>query len=336
MLAFLQGLGEKQGKTCYSRCMLPPELLARLPKIFPPDLARGVERTFIERPTTFRVNTLKTTIDAALESLKRDRFTVKRVNWCREGFILTNRSQRELSKTELYKTGQIYLQSLASMVPVVVLAPRPGERVLDMTAAPGSKTSQIAALMQRQGSLFACELDTLRFERLSHNMNLLGVSSSEDTFLALQRGDATKLFSDGLHSQRFDRILLDAPCSAEARIIAKDKRTFSFWSLQNIRSRAAVQHALLRSAWGLLRSGGTLVYSTCTFAPEENEAVLSAFLEETRDAVVEPIAKIPGLTMHSGLPGWEAMRFAPGVKAAVRILPNAEIEGFFVARIVRR
>lgn len=315
--------------------MLPPELIARIPRIFPPDIARMVERTFIERPTTFRVNTIKATTDEVLDGLKRERFTVKRVNWCREGFILTNRSQRELQKTELYKTGRIYLQSLASMVPVVVLDPRPGERVLDMTAAPGSKTSQIAALMQRKGTLFACEIDALRFERLAHNMDLLGVSSSEDSFLTLQRGDATKLGGEVAQLGFFDRILLDAPCSAEARIIAKDKRTFSFWSMQNIRSRAVLQRALLRVGWQLLRPGGTLVYSTCTFAPEENEGVVSAFLEETKDATIQPIAKIAGVTLHAGLATWEGGRFVPAVKSATRIVPNAEIEGFFMARLVK-
>ncbi|NDC36716.1 MAG: RsmB/NOP family class I SAM-dependent RNA methyltransferase [Proteobacteria bacterium] len=316
--------------------MIPSEFLRRIPKIFPPDRARAVERTFIERPTTFRVNTLKANTDQVLEALKRERFTVKRVPWSREAFILTNRSQRELSKLPLYAEGQIYLQSLASMLPPLLLAPRPGERVLDMTAAPGSKTSQIAALMQRQGALVACELDALRFEKLSHNMKLLGVESEAGTFLTLHRGNATKILTDGGCDDSFDRILLDAPCSAEARIVAKDRRTFSFWKIENIRARAAAQLALLRAGWRLLRPGGVLLYSTCTFAPEENEGVLSDFLSATVDAVVEPIAAYTGLTVLPGLAGWEERPFNPAVKGAIRILPTPEIEGFFIARLGKR
>lgn len=312
--------------------MLPEELKSRLGRIFPADIARATERTFIERPTTFRCNTLLGDSKDVLRELQRDGFTVRRLNWYGDGFILTNRSQRELAKLQIYKQGRIYLQSLASMVPPLILAPLPGERVLDMTAAPGSKTSQIAAMMRRRGELVACELDSIRFERLRHNMHLLGVSSENDNYLSLVRGDANQLTipSQGGH---FDRILLDAPCSAESRIVLKDRRTYGFWSISNIRKRSAEQLTLLRTAWNLLRPGGVLVYSTCTFAPEENEGVISKFLKDVTGAQIEAIPQLPALRVLPGLANWEGLELHPGVKQTVRIVPSDDIEGFYIAKV---
>jgi 16S rRNA (cytosine1407-C5)-methyltransferase len=312
--------------------MLPEEFKRRLGRIFPADIARATERTFSERPTTFRCNTLRAEAKDVLRELQREGFTVRRVNWYGDGFILTNRSQRELTKLPIYKQGMIYLQSLASMVPPVMMAPMPGERVLDMTAAPGSKTSQIAAMMRRQGELVACELDPIRFERLRHNMELLGVSSEDDKFLSLVRGDANQLAT--LSSDKyFDRILLDAPCSAESRIVMKDRRTYGFWSVSNIKKRATEQSALLRTAWNLLRPGGVIVYSTCTFAPEENEGVISALLKDISGAKIESIPDMPVLRVLPGLTSWEGVTHHPGVKQTVRIVPNDDIEGFYIAKV---
>ncbi|PIZ94970.1 MAG: hypothetical protein COX80_05210, partial [Candidatus Magasanikbacteria bacterium CG_4_10_14_0_2_um_filter_33_14] len=158
---------------------LPEKLLERLDLIFGKSNTQKILATFKARPTTFRVNTLKNDRVEVLQILQQKGFKVKRVPWLADAFILENKSQSELMKTDLFTDGKIYLQSLASMVPVVVLDPKAGDKVLDLTSAPGSKTSQMAMMMGKVGELVANELDKIRFEKLAHNMKLLGVEDSE-------------------------------------------------------------------------------------------------------------------------------------------------------------
>ena len=314
---------------------LPSEFISRLSKVIPSDQFRAVERTFVERPTSFRCNTLRASGSDVLDILKREGFTVRRLNWLRDGFLLTNKSQRELTRLDIYKEGKIYLQSLASMTPPLALAPKPGERVLDMTAAPGSKTSQIAALMNLQGELHACELDSVRYQKLEHNMRLLGIAEGREPFLTLHSGDANKIFSEQLFHGYFDRILLDAPCSAEARFVTADRRSFSFWSEQTVKKRAAEQKILLQTAWQALKPGGTMLYSTCTFAPEENEVQVSNFLSDHRDSRVGEVPALSGVTLLAGVTRWEGAELQRPVSTTRRILPNLEIEGFFLAKLLK-
>ena len=148
-----------------SKPNLPEKLLERLDLIFGQSNAQKILTTFKARQTTFRVNTLKNDRVEVLQTLQQKGFKVKRVPWFSDAFILENKSQLELTKTDLFVQGKIYLQSLASMVPVIVLDPKPGEKVLDLTSAPGSKTSQMAMMMGKVGELVANELDKIRFEK---------------------------------------------------------------------------------------------------------------------------------------------------------------------------
>src|SRR3989339_211472 len=254
---------------------IPRGLKERLVEMFGVSLASDLERFFRARPTTLRINTLRGDRATILTELTAAGFKLKNVSWYREAFVLQNKSQRELESTPAYLFGRIYVQSLASMVPPLILAPQPGEKVLDMTAAPGGKTSQLAALMNGQGKLVAAELDSIRYARLEHNLRLLGVAEKLD-FLELFLGDAKRLVDK--YSEYFDRILLDAPCSAEARINLEDRASFGYWNEKKIAATAKEQRRLLAAGWDMLRPGGFLVYSTCTFAPEENEVQIAGFL----------------------------------------------------------
>ena len=207
---------------------LPEKLLERLDLIFGKSNTQKVLATFKARPTTFRVNTLKNDRVEVLQILQQKGFKVKRVVWFSDAFILENKSQSELMKTDLFVDGKIYLQSLASMVPVIVLDPKVGDKVLDLTSAPGSKTSQIAMMMKKTGEIIANEIDQIRFEKLAHNMKLLGVIDEEkaDWKFELVNEDGIKIFEK--YSNYFDKVLLDAPCSAEARIDLADRRSYFF------------------------------------------------------------------------------------------------------------
>ena len=206
---------------------LPEIFLNRLNQIVGLSWFNQIKKTFIIRPTTFRINTIKAKKDEVMEKLNSSGFKLKRVTWYKDAFILLNKSKRELGDLSMYEQGEIYLQSLASMIPPLVLDPRPGEKVLDLTAAPGSKTSQMAAMMNLQGELVANDNNKVRFFKLKHNMESLGVVGGGNYKFTLRMEHGVQLV--GEYQAYFDKILLDAPCSAETRFIEGDPRTYGYW-----------------------------------------------------------------------------------------------------------
>ncbi|MFH1946614.1 MAG: RsmB/NOP family class I SAM-dependent RNA methyltransferase [Candidatus Magasanikbacteria bacterium] len=323
----------------------------RLAEMFGVSLLNQIKETFVERPTTFRVNTIKKTRLEVRERLFKAGFKFKDVSWYKDALVLSNKNKKELMKLDIYKNGEIYIQSLASMVPPLVLDPKPGEKVLDLTAAPGGKTSQIAGLMGCEGELMANDNNEVRFARLKHNMEVLGVERPHPN--PLPTSPAGRLQGEGGQGEwvftlrmengstlckefpnYFDKVLLDAPCTAETRFIADKPKTFSYWNERNIKEMAYKQRQLLLSAWGALKPGGTLVYSTCTFAPEENELQISKFLERNGDAEVVSIDTLGNIKKLPIVKNWKNSEIHPEVvKKALRLIPNKEIEGFFVVKI---
>jgi 16S rRNA (cytosine1407-C5)-methyltransferase len=312
---------------------LPEQFLERLRDIVGASRFSAMEKMFVERPTTFRVNTLRATREAVMAALREHNIQVHSVPWYKDAFILRNTEKRAFTALPMYTEGRVYIQSLASMAPPILLAPQAGETVLDLTAAPGSKTSQMAAMMEKTGQLIANDNNKIRFFKLKHNMELLG-AAGEDDFLTLRMEDGSHLC--GEYKEYFDKILLDAPCSAEARFVAGGPKTYGYWSERKIKEMAFKQRKLLFSAWVALKPGGTLVYSTCTFAPEENEVQISKFLERFDGAAEALPAEIPGLKTLPPLAAWKGRAMHEGVGRAIRILPTAEIEGFFAAKIRKR
>lgn len=326
---------------------LPTLFLERLRRIIPPQKFDAVANTFADaKPTTFRINTLKnvgarsprpsggeTLPDRQAgpplqETLEHLGFRLERVPWYPNAFILRGGRLRDLQETEAYKKGEIYVQSLSSMLPSLVLDPQPGERILDLTAAPGSKTTQIACLMKGEGTIVANDNNRIRFFKLKANVELQDAANVE---LSCRPGE---LFGRDF-PESFDRVLLDAPCSAEGRFQIGEPGSYKYWKPAKVKEMARKQKNLLLSAIRALKPGGVLVYSTCTFAPEENEAVLDWALEKLKDAIeIENIGnriRIPN--PMSGLPQWEGQTFHPSIRNALRILPTSLMEGFFLARL---
>ncbi len=219
------------------------------------------------------------------------------------------------------------------MVPVVVLDPEPGEKVLDLTAAPGSKTSQIAASLMYKGELVANDMSSIRFEKLEHNLNKLGVMEEHAGWKVKLHNEPGQILAREYEGY-FDKILLDAPCTAEARFCMSKPKTYAFWKKSNIKEMAFVQRKLLFAAWTALKPGGVLVYSTCTFAPEENEMQISRFLERIEDAKILDV-KLEGINRLPIVKKWNDVKLNSGVKKCFRIKPTKEIEGFFVAKIMK-
>lgn len=306
---------------------LPPDFLARLPRLVPAEQLDAVVRAFTRRPTTFRVNTLQATRDAVMAELTAQGFALEAVSWYRDAFILRNKSKRELIATSVYTRGEIYVQSLSSMLPPLVLAPQPGEKICDLTAAPGSKTTQIAAMMNNTGEIVANDRSKIRLRKLVANLKLQGVKNVRTR---LAHGEELwKKFPD-----YFDRVLVDAPCSLEGRFEAGNEKSFGDWSLRKVEFLSTLQCHLLRSAVTMTKPGGIIVYSTCTLAPEENERVIDWILQKTSDRVhVEPITLPLEENVLPGLTQWEAQNFSEHVRHTIRVLPSELLEGFFLAKL---
>ncbi len=304
--------------------LLPELFLSRLRKIIPSQKFDAVANSFTDtKPTTFRINSLKTSRELVHENLGRQGFHLAPISWYPDAFVLRGGRLRELEKTESYLKGEIYVQNLSSMIPPLVLDPKPREYILDLTAAPGSKTTQMACLMKGEGTVLANESDRIRYEKLKANVELQGASNVQ---VLLGYGESM----GKKYPERFDKVLLDAPCSAEGRFNAREPSSYRYWAMDKVKEIAKLQKKLFLSAVSALKPGGILVYSTCTFAPEENEEVVNEALEKFSGQIeIETINfSIPNKMM--GLLAWEGEKFSPSIKKAIRILPTSEMEGFFV------
>ncbi len=233
----------------------------------------------------------------------------------------TDAPLRSVQACAAWCEGRVHVQSLPSIAAAICLGPRPGHSVLDLCAAPGSKTSHIAALMENSGTLVAVDSSRARTFRLQELLRLLGarahcITAHGERWARGQR-------------EAFDRVLVDAPCSAEGRILAGDEAAAAGWSPGKVRRLASLQKALLNAAIETLKPGGLLLYSTCTFSPEENELVVERALDHAAGAItLEPLPialphSRPALTEVRGKP------LPPSLELARRVLPPQE--GFFLA-----
>jgi 16S rRNA (cytosine1407-C5)-methyltransferase len=308
---------------------LPVEFLDRLARLVPAERLADVRSTFdVERPTTFRANVARRAPDQLRRELEAAGLGVEPVAWCPFAFVLRAGTDADLRATEAYRAGELCVQGLASMVPPLVLAPRPGESVLDMCAAPGGKTTQMAAAMGGRGTIVACDASPVRFQKLKALVRVQGCADACE----LVRGGAKRLLP--ARAASFDRVLLDAPCSSEGRFRTDRPETWRGWSLAVVAKRAALQRELLAAALDLVRPGGTVVYSTCTLSPEENEEVLQTVLA-TGAAELLPVELALPATVPA-VAAWEGRTFHSTTPRALRLLPTPDTEAFFVARLRRR
>jgi NOL1/NOP2/sun family putative RNA methylase len=237
------------------------------------------------------------------------------------------RSSPSLGKRLEHFLGLIYVQEAASMAPPLVLGPQPGERVLDIAAAPGSKTTQMSAMMSNTGIIIANDPSPTRVRALIGNVDRAGCLN-----VAVCRLDGLGLGRS--LTGTCDRVLVDAPCSAEGTI-RKSAAMLELWSVDSIMRFPSVQKRLISIGYQSLKPGGVMVYSTCTVAPEENEAVVAWLLQRHPEAELLDI-DLPGLAMRPGLDGWEGEAFPTPVQKCRRILPqDNDTEPFFLA-LVRR
>ncbi len=231
----------------------------------------------------------------------------------------------ELGNAIEHLLGYYYVQEISSMMSVLALNPEPGDLVLDLCASPGSKTTQMAAKMENTGTIIANDVALLRMKILSANLERCGVSNC-----IITRNDGVGLSNRlGKAGWRFDKILVDAPCSGEGTLRDSPK-TFKMWNVKVVKSLGRQQKKLIANAFRCLKEGGELVYSTCTHAPEENEAVVD-FVIDNFDVSVEKL-NLP-LKCRPGIKEWRDDEYEDDVERCCRIYPqDNDSEGFFVAK----
>jgi NOL1/NOP2/sun family putative RNA methylase len=236
----------------------------------------------------------------------------------------------ELGRALEHLLGYYYIQELSSVLPLIAMGLKKDERFLDLCAAPGSKTTQAGALMKNSGFIIANESSMGRMRILASNLERCGVTN-----VFITRKDGRDL-CEGLRRKdfQFDKILVDAPCSGEGTLRSSPK-TYVMWNIKSIKSLSKLQKKLFAKAFLCLKVGGEMVYSTCTHAPEENEAVVSAMLEEFKDKIEILDFDLP-IKTREGLVEWDGEKYDERVKLCKRVYPqDNNTEGFFISKFRR-
>ncbi len=296
---------------------VPEFLIEKLETQYGKEISQKIIEGYqVKRKTTFRVNTLKSNIAEIEKALKDNKIEYEKVEWSKEVFIMKGISEKEIRELEIYQSGKIYLQSLSSMLPPILLQPKEGKDILDMAAAPGGKTTQIAAITQNKANLTACEVNKVRAERLKYNLEKQGAKA----YVMVQ--DARRI--DDFFS--FDQILLDAPCSGSGTLQIEDEKIEEIFTEKLIQKSSETQLALFRKAIHLLKKGKEMMYSTCSILACENEEILQKVKKENKIEILPiPVNEFKGM---------EKLPFLPTkIEGTLCIAPNELYEGFFMAKI---
>ena len=270
-----------------------------------------------KRKTTLRINTIKSNIEEIKNELEKEKIEYETVKWSKEALIIKNADEKTIQEMEIYKNGKIYLQSLSSMLPPIILEPKEGTDILDMAAAPGGKTTQIAAITNNKAHITACEKNKIRAERLKYNVDKQGA-----TCVFIMPKDSR--FIDDFFS--FDQILLDAPCSGSGTLDYNDANVEKYFTEQLIERSSKTQKTLLSKAIKLLKPGHEMVYSTCSILDCENEDVVASVIKNGNIEIV-PI----------NFEGMEELPILPTkISGTLCVKPTELYEGFFVAKIRKK
>ena len=278
------------------------------------DIKKIIDGYSKKRKTTIRVNTLLSNNSEVLDIFNKLNIEYDRVPFYDNAFIIKNRNEIDLYELDLLKEGKIYMQSLSSMLPPIIMEPKEHEDILDMAAAPGGKTTEIAALTNNNSKITAVEFNKIRAEKLRYNIKKQGCSK-----VYVLEADSKKL--DDFF--KFDNILLDAPCSGSGTLDLNNDRTFKYFTEKLIKKSSETQIELLKKALTILKPGKTMIYSTCSILSIENEDVVSKVMKQFNCEIV-PI-NVEGVEL---LP--------TKIEGTMVVCPNELYEGFYIAKIKKK
>lgn len=288
--------------------IIPQFLKEMLVNQYGQETTEKIIKGYVKKVVTIRVNTIKTDKQEIINKLKNAQIEFDEIEYNNNALIIRNKNEEDLRKLDVYENGEIYMQSLSSMLPPIVLEPREKENILDMTAAPGGKTTQMSAMTDNRAYITACEKNKIRAERLKYNLQKQGAK-----MVNVMQEDARKL-SDYFS---FDKILLDAPCSGSGTENVLNAK----FTEELIERSVKTQEELLKKALKILKPGGEMVYSTCSILKQENEDLLKKFLKKSKIEIM-PINLTDEIPM---LP--------TTLEGTVCVCPTEIYEGFFVAKI---
>lgn len=268
-----------------------------------------------------RVNTLKISVKDVQKRLEAD-WKLTPIPWCKEAFWIEHKREdrRDIGNLLEHQLGYIYIQEAASMIPPIALNPKPGDVVLDLCAAPGSKTTQLAAMTENKGIIIANEMSGIRLKALGMNLQRCGVTN---TIITQSKAQNMKGF-------QADSIICDVPCTCSGTI-RKSLKVITMWNPNTTKKVARMQKEIVTSAYKVLKDDGIIIYSTCSVEPEENEAIVDFMIREL-GMTVEPIEM--NINRAPVIMEFEGQEYHPDVKHSLRIWPqDNDTEGFFVARL---
>ena len=286
----------------------------RLLKDYEESVVENILTGYKNKYTTLRVNTLKSNLEEVKEILLKNNINYKSVSWYKDALIIENAKEKDIRALSIYEEGKIYLQNLSSMLPPLVVFPKEKESILDMAAAPGGKTTELSALSNNNALITAIEKDKIRSDRLKYNLNKQGASR-----VTVLVEDASKL--DDFF--RFDKILLDAPCSGSGTIDLENISSYKNFSEDLIKKSIERQKKLLLKASKIIKSGGEIIYSTCSILKDENENIVSLLLNNN-DFEIVPLDE----NLFINIP-----KLPVTIKGTICVCPNEFYEGFYLAKI---
>lgn len=291
--------------------MIPNFLKELLTKEYSEEQVNEILKSYKEnKVVSLRINTIKTTTEEIIKYLEEQNITYETITWSDTALVITNKTENELQELDIYKEGKIYLQSLSSQLPPIFLDPKENEMILDMTAAPGGKTTEIAALSNNKAMITAIEKNKIRSERLQYNIDKQG--AKKVTVLNTDARNLNEYFM-------FDKILLDAPCSGSGTIT---NNNFDSFNEDLVNRSIKFQTTLINEAIKHLKVGGELIYSTCSILSCENDEIIKSILNSNLELI--PL----DLTNYQDIP-----KLSTKLEGTLCVCPSKYYEGFYVAKI---
>lgn len=311
------------------RKILNKEFINKLDQIYSNDDLKIIENWFSveKRKTTFRVNTLKTTNEQIEKTLKENNIAFKKVDFLKNAYVLEDSKESDLWELDIFKNGHIYLQSISSQIPVEILNINENDRILDITAAPGWKTSQIAAKLKNTWEIIANDNNAIRIDKLKFTINRQWCTNVE-----VIKNDARNIWKNNpKYIDYFDKIIADLPCSAEWKFNLNNEKSYAYWSQDIVNKNYKLQKEIIQNTIELLKDNWELVYSTCTISPEENEAIVHMILWNYPEMKLEEI-KLGYKYERRWINKINEKVYRKEVEKTIRILPSEESEWFFIAK----
>ncbi|MDD2907385.1 MAG: RsmB/NOP family class I SAM-dependent RNA methyltransferase [Candidatus Gracilibacteria bacterium] len=308
---------------------LNKEFINKLQYIYSTNDIKLIEEGFkvLKRKTVFRTNTLKSNNEEIEKVLLEKNIKFRKVDFLSNAYILEVAVEKVLWDLDIFKDGKIYLQSLSSQLPVEFLDLKECDKVLDITAAPGGKTSQISAKLNNTGEVVANDNNAIRIDKLNFTIKRQGCKN-----VVVIKNDARNIVKEyPKYNGYFDKIVADLPCSAEGKFNLNIEKSYAYWKNEVVNKNYKLQKEIIKNTIPLLKDGGELIYSTCTISPEENEAMVHMIL------CGFPEMKICDISLdyeyaRAGIKKYNNTVYKADVTKSIRIIPSDESEGFFIAK----